>query len=219
MALRAVGLDWGMSQTTPSPLGEMRVADLLDSLAAKTPAPGGGAAACVVGAVGLALAGMVLSYSVGRKVRSPHEGMLLTAQERLAAMRGRLLELGDADAAAYATLNAMMRKDANPAPGMLAEASRACTQIPMDALGVIAEAIDVMASLADTTNPHLRSDLRVAVQTARAAAQGCAENVHVNLGTLGTHAGEDEARIARERCDRVLASAVNAADGVERATA
>ncbi|MFO0081526.1 MAG: cyclodeaminase/cyclohydrolase family protein, partial [Phycisphaerales bacterium] len=67
MALRAVGLDWGMSQTTPSPLGEMRVADLLDSLAAKTPAPGGGTAACVVGPVGLALAGRVLSYSVGRK--------------------------------------------------------------------------------------------------------------------------------------------------------
>jgi hypothetical protein len=59
----------------------------------------------------------------------------------------------------------------------------------------------------------------VAVQTARAAAQGCAENVRANLGTLGTHAGEAEARIARERCDRVLASAVLAAEGLERATA
>jgi formiminotetrahydrofolate cyclodeaminase len=207
-----------MSQQTMEGLSGMRVGELLESLAAKTPAPGGGAAACVVGAIGVALAGMVLSYSVGRKVRSEHEGLLLTAQERLAALRARLMELGDADAAAYATLNAMMRKDANPGPGMLAEASRACTQIPMDALGVAAEAIDVMVTLAQTTNPHLRSDLRVAVQTARAAAQGCAENVRANLGTLGTHAGEAEARIARERCDRVLASAVLAAEGLERAT-
>ena len=70
--------DAGMS-FTPLTLDQF-----LDSVAAKTPAPGGGAVASAVGALSAALAGMVVSYSTGKKNLAPTYRRDAPAQPRAA---------------------------------------------------------------------------------------------------------------------------------------
>ena len=70
----------------------------LESLASKAPAPGGGGAAALVGAAGVALGNMVGSLTVGKKKYAAVEADLRTLNARAEALRRRLEALVQADA-------------------------------------------------------------------------------------------------------------------------
>jgi formiminotetrahydrofolate cyclodeaminase len=182
---------------TAAPLAHHRFDALLAALAAKTPAPGGGAAACATGALAAALAGMVVSYSVGKKDLAPHQPALLAAQQELARARTVLLTLGDEDAQAYALLNALQKlPETDPRKAAeLPAASLACVQIPLACVAVNADLLRLMERLSTTSNRHLRSDLAIAALLADAAARAGAWNVRINLPLLP----DESARAARER--------------------
>src|SRR5207247_4101956 len=81
----------------------------LEELAAGTPAPGGGSAASLAGALAGELVGMVARLTVGRKA---YAGVQQRAAELLAeavALRAQLRRLVDDDAAAYAKVSAAYR--------------------------------------------------------------------------------------------------------------
>ena len=90
-------------------LSASTIGAFLDALASKVPAPGGGAAAGVVGATAAATAGMVVSYSLGRKSLADHQGFLVECEGRLSRARAMFLALADEDAAAYTVLNGLMK--------------------------------------------------------------------------------------------------------------
>ena len=54
------------------PRNDPTFTELLDTIASKTPAPGGGYVAAAVGALGAALAGMVLAYSADKQSLATH---------------------------------------------------------------------------------------------------------------------------------------------------
>jgi len=72
-------------------LSELRVAELLEALGARTPAPASGAACALTGAVAAALAEMSARYAEDDE-----------AAARGAALVSRLVQLADEDSAAYA---------------------------------------------------------------------------------------------------------------------
>src|SRR5207244_589231 len=72
-------------------------------------APGGGAAASVVGAVAASLAQMVVSYSLGKKSLAAHEPQLAAARDSLSRARAILTGLAKEDADAYAALNELQK--------------------------------------------------------------------------------------------------------------
>src|SRR5574344_1100965 len=74
-------------------------------LAAKIPVPGGGGASALVGALGSALGSMAGNMTLGRKKYAAVEADILTLLEQGEAIQKRLLELVDADAAAFAPLS------------------------------------------------------------------------------------------------------------------
>ena len=78
----------------------------LESLASKAPAPGGGGAAALVGAAGVALGNMVGSLTVGKKKYAAVEADLRTLNARAEALRRRLEALVQADAEAFLPLAA-----------------------------------------------------------------------------------------------------------------
>jgi formiminotetrahydrofolate cyclodeaminase len=167
-------------------LASFPFADLLDQLGSKTPAPGGGAAACATGALAAALAQMVVAYSLGKKSLAAHQDALQRASGALANARAVFLELADEDAAAYSLVNELSRlPESDPRRAReLPEALHASILIPQSAIAAAADLLRLFESLAPITNPHLHSDLAIAAVLADAAARASLWNVRVNAAML-----------------------------------
>lgn len=197
---------------------EVRIADqtfapLLASLAAKSPAPGGGAAACMIGATACALAGMVVAYSIGKKAHAGDQPMLESAADRLGQMRARFLDLADADAVAYARLNALQKMPADDPVRITEEpaALERAVDAPEQARIAAMDLLGIVESLVGRTNRYLTSDLAIAGIAAEAAAAAAAWNVRVNAPGLpearradlfrGIDEGDSEASAARIRIE------------------
>jgi formiminotetrahydrofolate cyclodeaminase len=192
------------------------VGAFLDQLAAKSPAPGGGAAACVAGATAAALANMVAAYSIGRRSLAEHQPLLESAAAALQRARAMLLQLADEDAAAYALLNEL-RKLPEGDERRTAEwwgAVAAAVAAPRAAMAVCMEVLRMTESLVGKSNTHLRSDLAIAAVLAEAAARGAWWNVRINLSLVADEA--ERGRLAAEG-DRACAEAASVRGRVEGA--
>lgn len=163
-------------------LGTLTVNALLEATSAKTPTPGGGAIAGVTGGLAAALAGMVVSYSIGKKDLAAAQERLMAAQAKLAEMRAEFIALGDRDAEAYGMLNALQKlppEDAKRQSEMPA-AIDAAVGVPVRCLRLSVELARLCAELAPITNKWLASDLKIASALAEAAARASVCNVLVN---------------------------------------
>jgi formiminotetrahydrofolate cyclodeaminase len=178
--------------------GEMNVGGFLEQLGAKTPAPGGGAAACMAGATAAALAQMVVAYSLGKKNLAEHEVHLQQASVMLSRARGLMLQLADEDAAAYALVNALQKLPEGDArrEAELPAAAEAAVAVPRAALALCLDMLRLVESLCGKSNKFLRSDLAIAAVLAEAAARSAWWNVSVNLSLLGDEG--ERSRIAAE---------------------
>lgn len=197
------------------PLAEYRFDELLEATAGKTPTPGGGAIASAVGALSGALAGMVVSYSVGKKNLAAHEPALQDAAKRLAGARELLLKLADEDAQAYGTVNELSRlPETDPRRAELPAAQLASVQVPLAVMAACSDLLRLMESLASMTNRHLRSDLAIAAVLAAGAARSSRWNVDVNLAGL---AAEGDRREFKRQSDQLVADCEARAALVEKA--
>lgn len=191
---------------------------LLQSLAAKTPTPGGGATACIAGALAAAQAEMVVAYSLGKKNLAEHQPRLEAALAALARARAVLLELAEEDAGAYAEMNELGKlPEADPRrmkgyPG----AVERCVQVPAAALAACSNVLRLLDELTGITNRHLRSDLAISAVLAEAAARACDWNVRINLTAAGPV--EWAPRVVAETRQE-LASAAERAARVQQACA
>jgi methenyltetrahydrofolate cyclohydrolase len=187
----------------------LTLAGLLDAIAAKTPAPGGGAVAPIVAALGAALARMVLRYSQGRKALAEHDALHADSLAALDALSSRLLDLAADDAAAYGRLSALM-KLAEDDPQRIAQwsdAVDAAVAAPRAVLNECVSALGVFAQLPGRTSRMLASDLAIAAVLAEAAARSAAWNIRINLPLLtdGAAALEREAADAVDRAGSLCA--------------
>lgn len=192
-----------------NPLGAMRLDDLLGALASKTPAPGGGAGAGVIGATAAALGGMVVAYSRGRKSLAEHHAFLEDAADRLTRAAGLFVALAEADASAYTELNRLMKlpeADADRQAGWEAAVQGAIAP-PRAMLATACDLLRLLEELPGRINEHLKSDLGVAAVAAEAAARAAAWNVRVNAPLL------DE----RTRAELLAETGARAADASARA--
>lgn len=191
-------------------IGTQTVSVFVDALASKTPAPGGGAAACVAGAVAAAQAEMVVAYSVGKQAE--HDAALAAALEEFARLRGVLIELADEDAAAYGAYSALKKSGAGEA-----EVSAAAARVllaPRSALAACTAVCERVAALVGKTNRHLDSDLIVAASLAEGAAAACAASVRVNMPLA---ANETERSAIESETGGLVLRAREARGAVERA--
>jgi formiminotetrahydrofolate cyclodeaminase len=197
-------------------LASIAFGELLEQLGAKTPTPGGGAAACANGALAAALAQMVVSYSLGKKSLAAHQGELERGRDALLRAREVLLELADEDAAAYGLVNELMRLPEGDARRTreLPAALAASIQVPMAAIATSTELLRLCESLAPITNTQLHSDLAIAAVLAESAARASQWNVRVNAAMLGKP--EEAARITSD-AHRAVEDAARRRAAVEQA--
>jgi formiminotetrahydrofolate cyclodeaminase len=172
------------------PLHALSLTDLLDRVASPSPTPGGGSVAAVAGALGTALTQMVAGLPRTRHDNDEERAMLATVQGPLADLRSRLLTLADDDTAAFDRLMAAFRlpkaTDADKADRKAAiqAATRDATTVPLQTAVACARVLDLLSTVAALGNPSASSDLLVAIGMLRAAAEGAAANVRINLESL-----------------------------------
>jgi len=156
--------------TSQPPFRDLTVGAYADLVAARTPAPGGGATAAVVVALAASLVAMAARYS-DRQL----EGAAARA-ERADAIQRRALELADDDATAYEAVLAAGRGTA-----ARAEAMERATAVPREVADLAGEVATLAATLADDGNRRLAGDATTALLLARAGAEAAAGLVAINL--------------------------------------
>ncbi|MDR7167191.1 formiminotetrahydrofolate cyclodeaminase [Nocardia kruczakiae] len=205
-----------MSQDTASSpdtttFGESTIGRYLDDLAAKIPAPGGGAVAALHAAQGAALVAMVARYTTRAKDADnrPAIDRIIAAAD---AARERALALADADATAFTAVGAAYKlpKDTDEQIAARKEAiASALLQAARVPAAVVAEADEVLSLAADLLpigNPNVVTDIGAAADAARSAAASSQLNIAINVGSLGDHEAEEFAP-ALQRIEEIFARA------------
>lgn len=197
-------------------LADLTIKGFLEALGAKTPAPGGGAAAALTGAIAAAQAQMVVAYSVGKKGLEEHRETLEQGAARLAKIRDKFLALADEDAKAYTRLREALAlaKDDPARADAVGGAAREAMAAPVAALELADELAAMCEALAPITNRNLRSDLGVTACLAAATACASQWNVWVNAPLLD-EASPGEGAMALSRANRVVADCRDRAHRVE----
>lgn len=162
----------------------------LDDLAAKLPAPGGGSAAALAAASGVALISMVANFTVGKEKYKSAEDEIKDVLSQAEGLRQKLMNLVDQDVAAYKKISAAFKlpKD-NPEDKR--KRTQAIQQGLKEALGPPLEVCKCshMASKlcpisAEKGNVNLISDVGVAIALLESAFQAALLNVEINLKSI-----------------------------------
>lgn len=179
----------------------------VESIAAGTPAPGGGAAAAVTGALAAALVAMVARLTMGRPKYAAAEPEMYALAGEADRIRARLLALAAEDAAAYAAVLEAARGTAGGEADRAArqeQAWRHAAEVPLEVLQLSGEVCQLARRVATTGNPNALGDAAMATSLALAVAEGSHLNLRLNLRSL---AGREQAEQMRREADALLDTA------------
>lgn len=156
------------------------ISRFVQDLAARAPTPGGGAAAAVAAALGCAAGAMAARYTTGPKWGALSDQAQALA-ETLDAAAEQCLRLADADAAAYAALTAARKeKDGE----IIAHAQERALAVPADLLAACALNAAGLRGFLELSNPHLVSDVKVAIHLLAGAGRAAWQTLLVNQPDL-----------------------------------
>lgn len=143
----------------------------IDDLAARTPAPGGGSAAAVSGALGCALLSMVANFTVGKEKYKKYEKEIKGILLKCESYRKRFLELVDLDVKTYsAYANAKDKKSKS-------RAKKESQRIVKEIASLSYKAIQLCFPLAEKGNVYLINDVLAAAELLSAGFNSALVNV------------------------------------------
>ena len=178
--------------------------DFAKLLASKASVPGGGGAAALVGALGVALCSMVGNFTVGKKKYAAVEEKVKSILERAESLRAQLLDLVDADARAFAPLAeayGIPRDDPSRAEVLESATLNAC-KAPAEMVECCARALDLLDEMLEKGSAMLISDVGCGALLCRAAMESAAMNVFINTHTLNDR---ERAQTLESKIDSTLA--------------
>ena len=201
-------------------LKDHKLDDFTAVLASSSPAPGGGSAAGLEGALGAALTAMVANLTDGRKAYAEHWDHAREVAAQAQALREKLVDVMDRDTEAYLAVTAAYalpkETDEQKADRSAAiqKAMAGCTATPFETMELCAQALELTASLMGRSNKNAASDLGVAALSLSAAMRGAWLNVCINLGSLKDRALADS---YRARGQALMEKALPLADEIYQA--
>ena len=201
-------------------LVEMTVSEFADVMASDAPAPGGGSASALNGAIGAGLAAMVCALTVGKKKYAEYEAQTAEIQKKALALKDRYIQIIDSDTEAFNAVSAVfaMPKDTDEEKAARKAAMQAalklCTISPFEMMELACEALELVTALVGKSNASAASDLGCAALNLRSAIQGAWLNVCINVGGIQDEAFAKE---YREKGEALLAKALPMADAAYQA--
>lgn len=198
-------------------LAELKTAEFVDLLASDAPAPGGGSAAALEGALGAALTAMVCGLTVGKKKYAEFQELAEEAQKKATDLKARFVDVMDRDTEAFNVVSAAFgmpkatdeEKAARSAA--IQKGLEGCTKTPFEMMELAAETLELTASILGKSNDSAASDLGVSALSLRAAIQGAWLNVLINIGSLKN---KELAEDYRAKGEALLAKALPLADQI-----
>ncbi|MBE5974787.1 MAG: cyclodeaminase/cyclohydrolase family protein [Paenibacillaceae bacterium] len=165
---------------------DLTVSTFLEELSSKKPTPGGGGAAALGGAQGVALGEMVINLTLGKKKYADVEEEMQLLLVRLEEIRAEFLRLADEDARVFAPLAAAYglpsgtEEEKKHKEEVLETHLLAASLVPKTVMEQAVEAIKIMDILAHKGSRLAVSDVGVGVSFLRTALLGAKMNVSIN---------------------------------------
>lgn len=158
----------------------------VEVLASNAPAPGGGGAAALVGALGTALGNMVGSLTVGKKKYADVEAEILALQAKCDALQKELLDQVEADDKGFVPLAKAygIPKDDPNRGQILEDATIVACQVPMHIMELCGESMEAISVFAAKGSRLAVSDAGCAAVCVKAAMQAASLNVFINTKSL-----------------------------------
>ena len=201
------------------PIPDETIADFLDQLAERVPAPGGGAAAALQAAQGAALLGMVARYTTGEKY-AEHQltiGRIITEVDELRAIALRLAE-ADVDAFRAVTdayrLPKSTEEERTARSAAVSQALANAAWPPAQVISVAGMVVDLAEALVVIGNRNVLSDVAAAAESARAAAATARDNVEINLASIGDEQTSLEMIAEAGKADDIISRAGRITDAI-----
>ena len=177
-------------RTMSDMLLDKTVSEFLNELASAAPAPGGGSAAALAGAMGAALVSMVCHLTLGRKKYADVQDDMAAVVAQSEGLRRELSDLLQADVEAYTAVSSAYQlpkgTDEDKAARSVAiqDALKQATIVPMRVAEACVRVLDLCRPVAEKGNVNAVSDAGVAALLAEAALRSAALNVIINLKAI-----------------------------------
>jgi formiminotetrahydrofolate cyclodeaminase len=168
----------------------------LGQLAARVPAPGGGATAALHAAQAAALVAMVARYSNGVRYDADLMARIRTEADEL---RDEAVTLAEADAEAFGAVSAAYQLPKETTEllqarsAAIAEALIGAARPPAEVIRIARRLIELAQNLLSAGNRNVITDVAAAAEAARAAAVTARVNIEVNLRGIKASATGDSA--------------------------
>lgn len=172
---------------------EKNIEKFLEALASSAPTPGGGGAAALCGALGIALGNMVGSLTLGKKKYADVHEDIAELNAKAEALRAGFVALVDADAEAFAPLSRAysIPKDDPARDEIMEPALLKAAEAPLEIMRKCAEALELISGYAAKGSALAISDAGCAAALCGAAMEAAALNVKINTKSMKNRAVAD----------------------------
>ena len=166
----------------------------VDVLASDAPAPGGGGAAALVGAIGTALGNMVGSLTLGKKKYADVQEEILALKAKCDNLQAQLLDQVEEDERNFLPLAKAygIPKDDPTREEVMEKATVIACATPMRIMELCCEAIDCISVFAEKGSRLAVSDAGCGAVICKAALQAASLNVFINTKSLKNWAVAEE---------------------------
>ena len=189
---------------------EDTIAAFLDQLAARVPAPGGGATAALHAAQAAALLAMVARYSNGARYNAELMNRIVTEADEL---REDALALAEADADAFGAVAEAYRlpreteQEQSARSASISSALAGAARPPADVVRTALLLTSLAEELLPAGNRTMITDVAAAAEAARAAAVTARLIIEVNLKGMTDPVLQDEFTVTAAAADKVIVRA------------
>lgn len=171
-------------------LTQLSCNDFAKELSSKKPVPGGGGAAALVAALGVALNTMVVNYTIGKKKFVDFEEKYVDIIKRGEILRNNLIDLIDKDAENFEPLSkaygmpSTTDEEKEEKDEMMQKCLKMACSAPVEILEYAYDSILLHNELVDISSKTMISDIGVGIQCLKAALYSAYLNILINVNSM-----------------------------------
>lgn len=171
-------------------ISEKTCIEFVDVLASKSAVPGGGGAAALIGAIGMALGSMVCNLTIGKKKYAEYEESVKEILIKAKELEKDLLDMIDKDAEGFYPLSkayslpTSTEEEKKIKEETMQKTLKVACEVPINIVRTCYKAIKLHEELVDKGSRLAISDVGVGIQCLRAAILSAELNVAINVNSI-----------------------------------